>query len=78
MRCRRGRAAACVTVRVVAVGYLAGCTVCGQLVHMKLVWEDRDKADEVRCPTCGGPCEAYLDETLAAELDVQGAPEITT
>lgn len=58
-----------VHVRMVAVGFMARCGVCSRLIYWKLEWKDLHRADDLRCPVCGGGCEPDLD-TLVNEIDL--------
>ena len=62
-----------IALRVVALGFVAECTVCTRWIYWKLEWEERDRADEdLRCPICGGTCVPDM-ETVAMEFEVTSA-----
>ena len=64
-----------VHVRMVAMGFLAECLVCTRWCHVKLPWSELDRADDLRCPSCGGECEADVD-TAVAEMEVGGTSSL--
>ena len=63
------------SVRVKAVGFMAQCESCSRWCYAKLAWQDRERAMDLRCPLCGGRCEADL-ETLAGEVEVEKTVQI--
>ena len=58
-------------VRVIAVSGLASCTVCSSLISFRLLWNDVDRIEALRCPRCGGSLEPHLD-SLHPEMELLG------
>jgi len=54
---------------------MAQCESCSRWCYAKLAWQDRERAMDLKCPLCGGRCEADL-ETLAGEVEVEKTVQI--
>ena len=61
-----------ILVRVIALGFIAECSVCTRWIYAKLPWKDLGRADDLKCPVCGGSCVADTD-TVAMEYEVSEA-----